>query len=345
MKIPKIRKLDSGTYFCQLRLGGESVSITAPTETECRHLAELEKAKYLAGVEKNRIINKQLTLGKIIDKYIAKYEKVLSPSTVRGYNTIRKNRFKDYMDVPLKNIKDWQRIIDDELRLSSEHTVKNAWGLVTASMAESGLPIPRVKLAKVPVKDTGFLDPDEIKLFLKAAEGDDAEIEMLLELHGLRESECMYVVRNNGIDIKKNVIRVSGALVPDKNHKFVTKATNKNATSTRTVPIMIPRLSKLVKDKQEAGESIETHSASALLSHVHKTCRRAGITDCGNHSLRKSFASLCFSQGIPDRQIQEWCGWSDYETMHRIYIRMNSADKDKNKKTVTDFFKSTTVKK
>lgn len=345
MKIPKIRKLDSGTYFCQLRLGGESISVTADTEAECRHLAELEKAKYLVGVKEDRIKNKQVTLGKIIDKYIAKYEKVLSPSTVRGYNTIRKNRFQNYMDMPLKSVKDWQKVIDSELKLCSEHTVKNAWGLVTASMAEAEIPIPRVKLAKVPVKDTGFLDPDEIKLFLKAAEGDKAEIEMLLELHGLRESECMYVVRNNLIDTKKNVIKVSGALVPDKNHKFVEKETNKNATSTRIVPIMIPRLSELVKKHQEEGKSIETHSASALLSHVHKTCERAGITDCGNHSLRKSFASLCFSRGIPDKQIQEWCGWADYQTMHKIYIRMNTKDKDKNKKAVTDFFTSTTAAK
>ena len=57
----------------------------------------------------------------------------------------------------------------------------------------------------------GFLDPDEIKLFLKAAEGDKAEIEMLLELHGLRESECMYVVRHDMIDTRKNIIYVNGA--------------------------------------------------------------------------------------------------------------------------------------
>ena len=130
-------------------------------------------------------------------------------------------------------------------------------------------------------------------------------------------------------------------MVPDKNHKYVEKETNKNYTSTRKVPIMTPRLSLLVKEYQDNGKPIPYHSASALLSHVHKTCQRAKITDVGNHSLRKSFASLCFSKGIPDKQIQEWCGWKDYQTMHKIYIRLNSKDKDENKKAVTDFFTET----
>ena len=87
-------------------------------------------------------------------------------------------------------------MINTELKTCSEHTVKNGWGLITAALTDSDIPVPRVKLAKVPVRDMGFLDPDEIKLFLKADEGDNAEIEMLLELHGLRESECMYMVRH-----------------------------------------------------------------------------------------------------------------------------------------------------
>ncbi len=35
MKVPKPRKLTSGTWFIQMRLGGESVPVSAATRTEC----------------------------------------------------------------------------------------------------------------------------------------------------------------------------------------------------------------------------------------------------------------------------------------------------------------------
>lgn len=338
MKVPEPRKLSSGTYFIQLRLDGVSVPVTALTPADCKVKAELIKAQHRAGKGTVKRTKSVLTLDSILSRYISKYERTLSPSTIRGYEIIRKNRFKKYSNKSLKTIKDWQKVIDDELADVSEKTVKNAWGFVSVAMKDAGLAVPSVKLAKCPVRDMSFLEPDEIKLFLEAAKGDKAEVEMLLELHGLRESECMYVVRNNGIDLKRNVIHVLGSIVPDKDHKFVQKETNKNYSSTRTVPIMIPRLAELVQQYQESGEEIPCHSASALLSHVHKTCARASVTDVGNHGLRRSFASLLFSLSVPSKQIQEWGGWSDSQTMNKIYIKLISKDKDRNKNTVTQFF-------
>lgn len=342
MKIPKIRRLDSGTYFCQLRLGGQSISVTGKTEAECANNALLIKAKHKTGKKKVVKVKDEKTLNDIITAYITKYEKVLSPATIRGYESSRKNRFKDYTDKPISKI-DWQQMINEELAIKSEHTVKNGWGLVTVSMEDAKLPVPSVKLAQVPVNELPFLDTKELKKFLKAAEGDKAEIEMLLELHGLRESECMYVVRNNGIDLKHNVINIKGAYVPDKNHKYVEKKTNKTKKSTRTMPIMIPRLVTVYKDHIDNNKPIKTHSASALLSHVKKCCKRAGITVVGNHGLRRSLASLAYSKGIPERQIMQWCGWSDYQTMHKFYVKLSMMDAEKHKNAVTDFFTSETA--
>lgn len=338
MKVPKPRKLKSGTWFLQLRLNGVSIPVTGRTEAECANNASLIKAEHKTGKRQISKDKTTVTLDKLLTDYITKYEKVLSPSTIRGYESIRKNRFPDYIGKPVKRIK-WQEMINTELETKSEHTVKNGWGAITVAMRDAGIPVPPVKLAKVPVHELPYLTPDEIKLFLKAAEGDKAEIEMLLELHGLRESECMYVVRNNGINLKRHEINITGAVVPGKDHKFIEKETNKNYTSTRTVPIMIPRLEELVKYHQSNGIPIKTHSASALLSHVNKCCERAGVTQVGNHGLRRSFSTLCFSKGIPILQVQAWGGWKDYQTLYRHYIKIIDEDKAKNKKTVTDFFK------
>ena len=337
MKVPEPRKLKSGNYFVQLRLGGESIPVTAPTAKECKRQAGLIKAEYQAGKRKTK--KTDLTLGQIIDNYIAKYETVLSPSTIRGYSSIRKNRFKAYMNIPYSEIKDWQAVINDELEIVGEKTVKNGWGVVTPALEDIGLDIPEVKLAKVPDNELPFLEPEEIPLFLAAARDDSAEIEMLLELHGLRESETMYVVRHDLIDLQHNVINVRGAMVPNKEHKYVDKKTNKTASSTRVVPIMIPRLAELVQYHKDSGMPIRTHSASTLLSHVHKTCLRAGVTDVPNHGLRRTFASLGYSLQIPERNLMELGGWDDPGTMHKIYIKLAARDKERAKNAMADFYR------
>lgn len=49
MKLPEPRKLPSGNYFIQLRLGGESIPVTEPNRAACIREARAIKAEYLAG--------------------------------------------------------------------------------------------------------------------------------------------------------------------------------------------------------------------------------------------------------------------------------------------------------
>lgn len=87
MKTPKPRKLAGGQWFIQLRLNGVSIPVSAATEKECTRQAALIKAEYQAG--KNAIYKSrsERTLEEIVDAYIKKRQAVLSPSTIRGYNT------------------------------------------------------------------------------------------------------------------------------------------------------------------------------------------------------------------------------------------------------------------
>lgn len=332
MKIPEPRKLKSGSYFIQLRLDGVSVPITASTAKECKRQAELIKAEYRTG--KRRIVSSDATLGELIDKYISKYETVLSPATIRGYLSSRKNRFQKYMDTRVRDIKDWQGMINEEFKTKSEKTVTNAWGLVSAALGDAKIPVPDVKLPVVPEKDLAFLEPEEIPLFLEAARGDLCEMEMLLALHGLRKSETMHVMRNNMIDVKHNVINVRGAVVPNKENKYVEKKTNKTEKSARTVQIMIPRLAELAS----ALSDLPAHSAAALQSHVHKICQKAGVTDCTNHDLRRTCASLGYSLKIPERVMMDMCGWKDAQTMHKIYVKLSARDKQSAQSAMADFY-------
>ena len=93
MKVPKARKLSSGKWFIQLRLGGESIPVTAGTEKECTRQAQAVKAEYLVGkrAPKKPEETDSPTLNEAIDSYISARDNTLSPLTVRGYRTIQKH--------------------------------------------------------------------------------------------------------------------------------------------------------------------------------------------------------------------------------------------------------------
>jgi len=70
MKVPKSEKLPSGSYRIRLRLGGESISITKPTERKAIREAEKIKADYRNGI-KTRPTGGAMPLSVAIDDYIA----------------------------------------------------------------------------------------------------------------------------------------------------------------------------------------------------------------------------------------------------------------------------------
>lgn len=352
MKVPEPRRLPSGQWYIQLRLGGKSYPFTYPTSKECRDAARTFKSDYLAGRIEEAPEKKKApeipTLGQVIDRYIEKQTPVLSPSTIRGYQGYRDNRFKAYMDVQIDKLPDWQQIINDELQPDDEgsaispKTLKNAWALVRRALkVEQKMVVSDVTLPKVPVVHKPYLRPDEIIPFIDAIKGDLAEIPALLELHGLRRSEAKGL---NWTDVdltrgKYGVLHVHESMVmgPD---GPVQKSTNKNAASTRPVRIVIPRLKELLSEVEDKVGPVVTVSFQTMLRRTKLACERAGVTVVGNHGLRYSCASLAYHLKVPERQLMEMCGWSDYATMHRIYVRIAREDVEAAQDDFSAFFEN-----
>lgn len=336
MKEPKPQRLKSGNYRVRLRLGDEDISITRATPEECRAAALEVKTEYKLG---KRIAAskaaRELTLTEAQERYIKHSKATLSPSTLRSYEIYSRTRFPDYQQVKLKDL-DFQEMIDAELGDKSPKTVKNAWSLVRSSLEHVGFPVPKVRLAPAPVAEIDFLQPEEIKPFCKALEGRTYEIPALLLLHGLRLSEMRGLTWEN-VDLKHGVLHIKGALVrgPEGN---VAKKQNKNRTSTRTMPILIPRLLELLKAADGKEGPVVVIGANTMLDDVKRACKRAEVTEVTCSGLRHSFASLCYFLQIPSRQIQEWGGWANDTTLHRVYIRLTAAGKNEATAKVTSFF-------
>ena len=333
MKLPNTVKLKSGAYRIRLQLGGKDVMVYGETEAQCRMQARLIKTEHLSG----KVVQKRCdyTTKQAIEAYIASKSR-LSPCTVRGYETIKKNRFKAQMDAVIDSV-DWQAAIDAED--CSPKTLKNAWGLVSSAMRFVNVAVPDVSLPKVIADEHAFLEPEQIPLFLGAIRGSEFEVAALLGLHSLRRSEICDVTMKD-IDLKKQTIRVRGAAVPDKDNKIVHKAENKNSASARVVPIMIPRLTELLTQMKKDGVDgyLVNHHPNSIYKAVNSACKKSGLPEIGCHGLRHSMVSLAWHLGWDELTCMRIAGYSDFQTMRKIYTHLAQSDRDKNVEAMQKFF-------
>lgn len=314
MKTPTANKLSSGRWRAQVEVKGVRHSITRDTKKEAERVATLLKLSPAQRAQK-------MTYREAIDAYIDKYtsptlvkRKKLSPSTVKGYRDIQRQRFQSIMDLPVSTSLDMQSIVDRED--VSAKTLKNAYGLISAVLRDMGLDPPKVKYPQEEKEERPFLDSDQIKIFLKAIEGDRYELPYLLCLHSLRRSEMLAMKKNQ---IRNNTIYVRGAMVLGEDG-MVLKDTNKTPASVREIPIFIPRLATLVKTAPDGF--LCPYSVKGMENHLRRILRRLELPVSGFHMLRHSYASICWAAGVTDLACMKWGGWSDYRTMRQIYTHL-----------------------
>jgi len=338
VKVPEPRKLKSGTWFIQLRLDGVSVPVTASTAKACKHKAELIKAEHRAGKRRIERSEDGPTLEKVLTDYISKREAVLSPSTIRGYNAIKKTRFQKAMDKPISKI-DWQAAVNDEAKAgASPKSIKNAWGLVRSALKENGHDVS-VRLPAPKPHEKEWLTAEQIPAFLKAIEGKPGEIGALLALSSLRRSE-IYGLDWSDIDLDNKVIHVRSSVVLDDDAKPVKRDQNKTASSTRDVPIFLPRLLEALEADQMDDGPVVGGNIGTLRKRITAACKAADLPDVGVHGLRHSFASLCYHLGVSELGAMQIGGWSDYQTMRKIYTHISEKDRKQSAEKLQSFFKN-----
>lgn len=334
MKVPEPIKLPSGTWYIRMRLNGENVNVSASTKRECVNRAQLIKAEHRAGKRTER---QHRTLGQAMDIYIDDRKNVLSPSTIRGYRAYRRSRFTKYMGRQLDGI-DWQRAVNEESKLCSPKTMKNAWGLVKSVLAENGISVSVRLPAPVPTKKE-WLAPEQIPTFIESVQNEPCEIGALLALSGLRRSE-IYGLDWNDVDIKRKTIHIHQSMVLGEDAKPVTRGQNKTQSSTRDVPIFLDRLCDVLRASKDKTGKVVPGNIGTLRKQLKRVCENASLPDVGVHGLRHSFASLCYSLGISEKVCMELGGWSDYQTMRRIYTHVSQRDTMRGAIQLENFFKN-----
>lgn len=329
MKTPKAKKLKSGNWRVQMMVDGTRRSFTAPTKQE----AETEAMRWKVSSETPALG----TLGQAMMSYIESRESVLSPSTTRRYRKIVQLNFLNLQKRVIASIsdKEFQQEINSMSKSYSSKTIKNVWAFMCSVLRESGRDV-KVSLPQVISEPHSFLQPEQIKPFLAELEGETLEIPILLALHGLRRSEIMDIEWKD-IDLKNNVIQVSGSAVIGMDG-LVHKKENKNSSSRRTVPILIPRLRTLLESSDRTNRYVCDCNPNSIYNAVNRVCDRLGYPHIGVHGCRHTFVSLCFHEGINELACMKLGGFADFATMRRIYTHLANSDMDTAKTQLSNFF-------
>ena len=228
----------------------------------------------------------------------------------------------------------WQKMVNDEAANYSPKTIRNAWSLVTLSLEYAGAQKPEIKLPKKRKSKREWLDYEQIQSFTSALRGKPYELGALLALQGLRRSEILYL-KAEDIDTERGLIHVHGSTVIGENNKPVDKEYNKTSASTRTVHIVIPRITELVKNMD--GRLVTTNPTT-LYGSINKLCEKVGIPTVGVHGLRHSYCSLARHLGWDEMTVMREGGWDDPTVVHEVYTHLAEQDANADVQRMKDFF-------
>lgn len=99
-KLPTPQKQPSGMYRCQVMIGKKRISVVE----EDPKIAQAKAVAIRAGIIEERKSPSSMTVGEAIDRYIESKDAVLSPSTIRGYQSIRENSLGSLESVRLDDL-------------------------------------------------------------------------------------------------------------------------------------------------------------------------------------------------------------------------------------------------
>ena len=236
----KIEKRGADSYRVRKMYKGQMYTVTfdhKPTQKEVMQAmtAELDK------IQKKQ---KNMTFLTAANNYIESKRNVLSPTTIRGYNSTMKTISKKFQDTNIHDITtiDIQIEINQLAKGHSPKTVRNYHGFISAVL---GTFCPNIKISTIlpqKVKNEPYIPSDEdIRRILERAKGTEYEIPLVLACYGLRRSEICALRLE---DIDGDMIKISKAKVLSETKEWVEKST-KTTSSTREIAIPIQIADKI----------------------------------------------------------------------------------------------------
>lgn len=327
------KKLPSGSWRVQA-----SITVNGEKQTKSFTASTSDMAKYLAlewqtHQKEVRSDIGNFTFSEAIDKYIEDRKNVLSPTTIAGYEKIKRNHFKDIMNLKLNHITPQliQREINNQSIKLSPKTVINHHGFL-ASVIGSYLDNfnPRTRLPSKQKQIRELPEPSVIFNFIK---GTPIELPCILsmwlslsmsELRGLTKSKS---IKNGYIYVKEVIVDVEG--VP------TVKLAPKEFERTRK--FKIPPYIQTLIDSVE-GDYLVTLSGQALYKRFTRLLDKNGIDGVRFHDLRHLNASVMLQLNIPKKYAKERGGWKTDNIYEDTYGHTFSEERKNVDNTINSYF-------
>lgn len=329
------KKLPSGSWRVQLYAGKTPdgkrryLSFTANTKKE----AEYQALQYQLHYKEVNRDPTSMTLDEAMEKYISSKDGILSPSTIRGYENIRRNNLKGLMPLALNRITQpmVQEAMNQEAkpytdkrgrqRVRSAKSLRNIHGLLSAVLAEYHPSLTlRTRLPQKEVKEQRILEPEQMAALLRAVEGNVMELPVLMGLWLCMRASEISGLTWGCVDFRHKTITIKRALVRDKDNHWVEKGT-KTTSSTRTLSVPDYIMEKLAaaKETSSEGDRVVPLSSESMYKRLKTILRKHDLPDIRFHDLRHTAASVMLTLNIPDKYAQARGGWATNHTMKTVY--------------------------
>lgn len=334
--MPTARKTASGKWRCQAYSHLEIVdgkkkyhhrSFTAATKWEAERMAaEFMQNKNLPACD--------MCLDEAIDRYLQIKEHVLSPSTIRGYTSLRRNAYGSLNAIPLNKIttQEVQECINRYAVNHSAKSCRNALGLITAVLA-TFMPDKTLHVTLPQTVQVEYYTPsdDDIKRLMDAIKYPELYKAVLLAAFGtLRRSEICGLMYD---DLDGDAIRVHRGMVEGVGG-WVLKDYPKNDSSNRR--IVYPHF---VIEALGNGEGrIVKMTPKRIDVGFRRAVIRAGLPYFRLHDLRAYSVSIAHALGIGDVYLMQRGGWRSPETYRKVYRRVIKDENDKNTARLNEHF-------
>ena len=334
----KATKQKSGKWRCVASYTDENGAykqkvFTAPSKKEAEFLASQFKLNYK---HDNKTENK--SVGKLIDEYITNNSNLLSPSTIRGYKTLKKTALQEIIDLPTHVLTHqlYQQAINNYSKTHKPKTVQNAHALFATVLKENNIDITEnTKLPQKEKKEIAIPTQEELSSFLSYLKENYPDLHLLCAFSvyaGLRHSETIALTWG---DINNRTISITKAKVRDADGQYQVKPP-KTTAGTRKLE-MPDKLYNALPLRGEDSESVINDSPKALASLYKRVSKKVGF-NYNFHSLRHYYASILLLEGVPNKYAMERMGHATDNMLKNVYQHTFKSKQEEIDKTINAAF-------
>lgn len=290
-------------------------------------------------------------------------------------NTVKNTTINTYKEIYKKHIKN---VIGDRLMMDIRPLdCQNVLNLAAES-SQSTIDIARIILSQIfeyavenmlvsknPItksvkvssrkskKEKEAMTIQEQKIFLNGIRNSvfSAQYRLILQT-GLRIGE-LCGLKWEDIDFSEKTLSVNRTIV-EVNGEFF-ENTPKSKSGKRTIPLTSDALDILKKQKKKTGNTKITDIAWSGFVFVDETgkpykrnryqheicriCKREGLKDFSNHSLRHTFATRCIENGMDPKTLQKILGHATLSMTMDLYVHVTDEQKTKEMMKIEKYLK------